>query len=907
MRQTFIYIAAIIMATACARELIPEEEPLQIPNSSDFIADHDLGTRSSMGNALAVNWEEEDEISVFAGEKGRNRKYALTEGAGTSRAVFSGASYEEDVYYALYPYNNAAVLTDGKISARIPSEQKAVNYGFAPGVNVAAAKSDNHTLTFMNVCSLLRIRITRSDLTFIGIRGNGGEILAGDIMVDFTGDEPVAIPAGEGEAEITLVPSEGRLKPGVYYIAVIPQDFPAGLTVTLNADAGNPAAKVNYSGRAEYLIPSVSLERSAVKNIDCVDSSLAWSYEGVILKTDNEASDDNGHWIDFQTGSVFYATGGSAGQSCEEIDAGGFYSANASSAGFYFLSPGGSKVSSGTVYSSARLSSVGGNIDDDLPKNWGKRLNTRFFLMSDAEMDDEAFDGLSMASDIKEISTGGSTLEQVASSSSLSPTDSPAIKNTCFVAFKTYSATEGNRFGVIRVKEVSKTLGARQITFDYKIGGSGNMTFVNESIYNTPSGVSIEDGKVLVNGVEWEVKGAACNGRYSDLAGYGGNTVRAYSARLNFRNTLDQIYESGSMTHLGLPFTQYRSNSKVYTDDTAFQTMLDNILLIVDDLRNHPAVLCWCIGNELESEHQEETIIWDRVQQAAEAIRALDPAHPITVAVTSPSQTSTKITYIAENCPDLDFLSVNCYQTNLAELDDRLVSLGWNRPFMVTEFGPTGTWSRNYLDGRITDWNALVELSSSENAAQYQACLDIISGYGEACIGSFPFLWGHQTHGEVLSWYGMFTKEGYALPSVEVMSRYWNGEDAAVSAPVVKSYRTSIELNGVNLSTQLNNVVSSSQACTAKVYASSENPLRYRWFIYRDNVYDDAGNITEAAHACADGSMDENANADLFVDRTQKAVTFNAPSEAGNYRLHVLVFDDKSRKAAQVSLPFRVQ
>lgn len=82
---------------------------------------------------------------------------------------------------------------------------------------------------------------------------------------------------------------------------------------------------------------------------------------------------------------------------------------------------------------------------------------------------------------------------------------------------------------------------------------------------------------------------------------------------------------------------------------------------------------------------------------------------------------------------------------------------------MITEFGPRGTWQMNPEPERVLPWGGLVEQTSSEKEADYLKAYqeNIAVNKDNGCLGSFVFLWGYQTHGEVLTWYGLFDKRIY--------------------------------------------------------------------------------------------------------------------------------------------------
>ena len=109
------------------------------------------------------------------------------------------------------------------------------------------------------------------------------------------------------------------------------------------------------------------------------------------------------------------------------------------------------------------------------------------------------------------------------------------------------------------------------------------------------------------------------------------------------------------------------------TTAAAAQEQLEQMALKVDIYKNHPALLGWGVGNELEhldgptDNGDQEAIeqIWMAIEQAAQMIKKKDPLHP-TFCVTAdmgawhPVDNCTRIT---ELCPSIDICHGLIYNT----------------------------------------------------------------------------------------------------------------------------------------------------------------------------------------------------------------------------------------------------
>jgi hypothetical protein len=126
------------------------------------------------------------------------------------------------------------------------------------------------------------------------------------------------------------------------------------------------------------------------------------------------------------------------------------------------------------------------------------------------------------------------------------------------------------------------------------------------------------------------------------------------------------------------------------------------------------------------------------VNDIAKMIHKEDPDHLATTILAGINKT--EIDYINTRCTELDLISVQVYG-GLAAVPQQLLSAGWERPYMVTEWGPTGLW-----EGLKTSWNALIEETSSEKAAVYKSRYEYsIERDKDKCLGSYVFLWGTKT------------------------------------------------------------------------------------------------------------------------------------------------------------------
>ena len=106
------------------------------------------------------------------------------------------------------------------------------------------------------------------------------------------------------------------------------------------------------------------------------------------------------------------------------------------------------------------------------------------------------------------------------------------------------------------------------------------------------------------------IKGAGGTSYIERLAAYGGNSVRTWGSNKG-NEVLDKASKLGLTVTMGLDMTAERHGFN-YDDTAAVRAQFERLRREVIKYRNHPALLMWGIGNELNLEYRN-TNVWKAV------------------------------------------------------------------------------------------------------------------------------------------------------------------------------------------------------------------------------------------------------------------------------------------------------
>ncbi len=247
---------AVVSMAACAQEV---EAPAEKSNLAlnEFGASSEAATKVTIDGDWMLSWEEGDEVDIYDGAV---KTVFVAQNAGMTTVLkASDVEFEREedkVYYAVYPSSESI---DGDfVTINVAGDRKAVadEYPAAPAVGVTLG--ENAMFTFKNVCGLVSFVVEpEQNLASVVIFGGNGEDIAGQIEVDAR-TAGYTLVEGTGVKEIRLTPSEGDVfAEGRYYVAVLPQNFSEGLSISFYKSNGE---RLRKNGKAFTLGRAMAID-----------------------------------------------------------------------------------------------------------------------------------------------------------------------------------------------------------------------------------------------------------------------------------------------------------------------------------------------------------------------------------------------------------------------------------------------------------------------------------------------------------------------------------------------------------------------------------------------------------------------------------------------------------------------
>lgn len=323
------------------------------------------------------------------------------------------------------------------------------------------------------------------------------------------------------------------------------------------------------------------------------------------------------------------------------------------------------------------------------------------------------------------------------------------------------------------------------------------------------------------DGRAFDVRGVGGVGDLSLAASIGATAVRTWGAEdltreIEGRPLVDRAGELGLRVLAGL-WLEHERRGFDYANPGHLAAQRARIRAEVRRHRDHPAIFAWGLGNEMEGPDQPvgRDEVWREVEFLARLVKEEDPTRPVvtTIAGANPA----KIRAVLRHCPGVDILGLNLYG-GAPFASHELDAAGWDRPFMLTEFGPLGPW-----EVPATPWGAPVEPDTNAKLSSYLAALRTARAEpGGRCVGTFAFAW-QQKQEATGTWFGLFLRTGEKTPMVDLLAKEFTGRWPANRAPRPQPLRPPFANDRLAPGTELEVVLAATDP--------DGDPLTYEWIV----------------------------------------------------------------------------
>ena len=188
-------------------------------------------------------WTGEEELAVFINERTIPLRFTFVSGKDTREAVFSGPGTGNH-YVALYPNGAEGSLSESDLTLILPAEQSYKPGTFGEGAFPMLAVGFESTLSFKNLCSVLKVSLTGSaSVQAITFKANDpGTAVSGKARVRIDNPEnPVLTMFEDGSSSVRLACGSVALSettPTDFFVVIPPGTYKGGFTLGIKTSDG---------------------------------------------------------------------------------------------------------------------------------------------------------------------------------------------------------------------------------------------------------------------------------------------------------------------------------------------------------------------------------------------------------------------------------------------------------------------------------------------------------------------------------------------------------------------------------------------------------------------------------------------------------------------------------------------
>ncbi len=380
------------------------------------------------------------------------------------------------------------------------------------------------------------------------------------------------------------------------------------------------------------------------------------------------------------------------------------------------------------------------------------------------------------------------------------------------------------------------------------------------------------------------IKGAGGIYDLESAAAHGANTIRTWAVGDDTGALLDEAQALGLKVILGvwLPnpddAATYRDPDRWRVDYTSRRAdYVETMQALLEQHDSHPALLMWCLGNEIDL----SISFLQTIDAMSQTIHSHNPDR-ISCYV---GRASTDIDLFVAYATDIDIYGANAYGANSLSTTAQAIDAKWQKRFFFAEYGWRGPWSVP-----VSASGYPMELTPAQKVEGLLDAVEVFPQH-DRLVGSVFFLWGPFKKNTQTWFSGLLptdpaadpdTTPAYLTPFADTLNRHWTGNDVTDHAPVISA----ATIDGV-FATDI--TLGAGQDFVAHVDATDleGDPLSFTYWIFETSG--------DTRSALVDGPL--GGGRDMLLQ---------APAIPGDYALLVYVTSGTT-KASSHQVPFRAQ
>lgn len=393
--------------------------------------------------------------------------------------------------------------------------------------------------------------------------------------------------------------------------------------------------------------------------------------------------------------------------------------------------------------------------------------------------------------------------------------------------------------------------------------------------------------KLYKNGNHFKMRGANGNSYLKLLSDIGGNTIRVYDTT-NVKSILDNALKNNLAVIIDISIPKFTEENNYYSIKQNNIALKQNIRKLVRKHKDHPALLFWNLGNELDYPLVliKNSFI-NTFNELIDIIHNEDPNHPVGTSLI-PSRPQTLSIHL--HSQNLDLIGFNAFGNlkMVKPLMEKMAIATNSLPYYISEYGSNGPWEES-----MTPWAVPIEQTSTKKGKQYaeQYTSHIITN--KESMGDLVFFWG-QKQEHTHTWFSIFDEKGRKSQVFYDVKQLWGNSVSKDEYPPQIDYML---INNQGAKERL--VYNANDIKTAEIFIQNkkktDTTYQYEW-----EVYAEGWNYNQTEK--------ENRPKKIAIsikNKKDNSLTFQVPEKEGPYRLFVYVYDDKGNFATS-NTPFYV-